>query len=219
MKIFGVLPTAAVVAWMLLVPSDGTAQNATEFEESTPWNVNWGRLDEDEDLSWSLSNSVAGPWEFGGWISAGFTANAHGNRTENGNAPFPLNNVADRPILNQLWLYAEKPVDTEINGFDWGFRIDYLFGADAPDFQADGDQGWDYGWNSSRDYGSAIPELYVEVGSGDLRVLAGYFIGLQGFEANQAVDNFFYSHNYGFGYGVPGTHSGVLTTYHVSDEL
>jgi len=50
-------------------------------------------------------------------------------------------------------------------------------------------------------------------------VLAGYFIGLQGYEANQAVDNFFYSHNYGFGYGVPGTHSGVLATYQIADRL
>lgn len=104
-------------------------------------------------------------------------------------------------------LYTEKPLDTESKYCDLGFRIDYLFGADGPDTQASGDQGWDFGWNTSRDYGSAIPQLYVEVGTENFAMLTGYFIGLQGFEAAQSIENFFYSHNYAFGYGVPGTHA------------
>ena len=195
----------------MLVPCVAMAQQ-------NRWNVNWQSVD-DAQPARLLFDSLSGPLDIGGWGSAGFTANAHGNRTGNGNAPLALNNVADAPVLNQMWLFAEKPLNTDCNRCDWGFRIDYLFGADGPDSQAGGDQAWDFGWNSSRDYGSSIPQLYVEAGSENFQLLAGYFIGLQGFEANQAIDNFFYSHNYAFGYGVPGTHSGVLATYRLSDKL
>lgn len=203
--------------WLHL-PVTAVGQLSTVVDTGTPWNVDYRRLNENVP-TWSLFESVEGPFEIGGWMSAGFTANAHGNRTGNGNAPLPINNVADTPVLNQFWLYAEKPLNMKANCCDWGFRIDYLFGADGPDTQALGDQGWDFGWNSSRDYGSAIPQLYGEVGIHDLVLRLGYAVGLQGFEGNQAVDNFFYSHNYGFGYGVPGTFAGAVVEYQVSEQL
>lgn len=188
-------------------------------ESGSPWNYNYGDLEEREALQWSLFDTTGTPFEAGGWLSAGYTGNGHGNWTGNGNAPLLLNNVADAPVVNQLWFYAEKPLDMELNQFDWGFRFDYLFGTDASDFQAVGDEGWDFGWNTSRDYGSAIPQLYAQMGYHDLSVFAGYGFGLLGFEAGQAVDTFFYSHNYAFGYGVPGTHSGVLAEYVVNDAV
>ena len=100
-----------------------------------PWNVHYER-EGTEAPAWSLSNRLDGPIEIGGWMSGGFTANANGNRTGNGNAPLPLNNVADTPVLNQFWLYAAKPIDLQSKCCDWGFRIAYLFGADAPDKHA-----------------------------------------------------------------------------------
>lgn len=183
-----------------------------------PWNVHYERPTGDAQ-PWSLFNRVNSPFEVGGWMSGGFIANANGNRTGNGNAPLPLNNVADAPVLNQFWLYAAKPLDMEANDCDWGFRVDYVFGTDGPDNQAAGDQGWDFGWNSSRDYGSAIPQLYAEFGLHEAILRVGYKFGLQGYEASQVVDNFFYSHNYAFGYGVPGTFAGAAVTYPVTDRL
>ena len=222
--IFAMSSSVCLRCYILLVglatcaPLLAIGQETIGVDGGGRWNVNWDRIDDHRE-SWSFSDQVDAPMDFGGWVSAGFTANAHGNRTGNGNSPLPLNNVADAPVLSQLWVYAEKPLDTECTCWDWGFRLDYVFGADGPDTQAGGDQGWDFGSNTSRDYGSAIPQLYVEVGTEDFAVLAGYFFGLQGFEATQAVDNFFYSHNYAFGYGVAGTHSGVLATYRLSDAL
>ena len=183
-----------------------------------PWNVHYERSDLDAPTR-SLFDRVDGPIEIGGWLSGGFTANANGNRTGNGNAPLPLNNVADAAVLNQFWLYAAKPLDMDTYDLDWGFRVDYLFGADGPDTQAAGDQGWDFGWETSRDYGSAIPQLYAEFGWHEAILRVGYKFGLQGYEASQAVDNFFYSHNYAFGYGVPGTFAGAAMTYSVTDSL
>jgi len=199
---------------LLLLQTTAVAQNS-----GSPWNVDWNSVENRQVEPSKLFESPDCPLEIGGWVSAGFTTNAHGNRTGNGNAPFPQNYIADTPIMNQFWIYAEKPLDLEHNDFDWGFRVDYLFGTDAQDTQASGDQGWDFGWNTSRDYGSAIPELYLQAGTGELTVIVGNFFGLQGFESVQSVDNFFYSHNYAFGYGVQGTHSGVLATYQLNDEL
>jgi len=209
----------AVVVCALALCAAKISEAQDIIESGSPWNYNYGDLEEREELQWSLFDTTGTPFEVGGWLSAGYTGNAHSNRTGNGNAPLVLNNVADAPVLNQLWIYAEKPLDMEHNEFDWGFRFDYLFGADAPDFQAVGDEGWDFGWNSSRDYGSAIPQLYAQMGYHDLSVFAGYGFGLLGFETGQAVDTFFYSHNYAFGYGVPGTHSGVLAEYAVNDAV
>ncbi len=213
------LAVLVAIGWTTLTSPPAACQDAPRVDTGSPWNVNWERIDDDDTLSWSLTDQRGGPLVVGGWISAGFTANAHGNRTGTGNAPLPENMVADAPVLNQSWVYLEKPLDLENHCIDWGFRVDYLFGTDGPGNQAAGDQGWDFGWNSSRDYGSAIPQLYAEVGFRDAIVRAGYFFGLLGFESAPAVDNFFYSNNYGYGYGVPGTFAGVTVEYELSDQL
>ena len=211
---------ASLYLWLMAaccLPAQTTVGQSS-VDTGMPWNVHYERPVVDAP-AWSLFNCEDSPVQVGGWLSAGFTANAHGNRTGHGNAPLPLNNVADTFVLNQFWLYASKPLDMETNDCDWGFRVDYVFGADGPDVQAAGDQGWDFGWNSSRDYGSAIPQLYAEVGWYDAILRVGYKFGLQGYEASQAVDSFFYSHNYAFGYGVPGTFAGAAITYSVTEQL
>jgi hypothetical protein len=93
-----------------------------------------------------------------------------------------------------------------------------LFGTDGPGSQALGDQAWDFGWDTSRDYGSAIPQLYAQFGNEEFSVQAGYFWGLQGYESTDAPECFFYTHSYGFGFGVPNAHSGVLATYAPDEE-
>ena len=172
-----------------------------------------------EPETWSLLDCSHSPWEWGGWMNAGFTSNAHGNRSGTGNDPLANNKVSDTPVMNQLWFYAEKAADTEAYGVDWGFRVDYLFGVDGPDQQTYGDQGWDFGWNTSRDYGSAIPQLYADLGVHDWTFRVGHAIAWQGYEANQAVDNFFYTYNYAFGYGTSATFTGAAIKYQYSDDL
>lgn len=156
--------------------------------------------------------------DFGGWMSGGLTLNGDGNRSGNGNAPYGYNNVSDGAVLNQLWLFGEKPIDEDA-GFDWGFRIDYLFGTDGPDNQAFADQSWDFGWDSSRDYGSAIPQCYGDLKINDLTVRVGYFLTPIGWENVPTTQNFFYSHSYTFYYSEPNTHSGVLATYDLNDRI
>ncbi len=157
--------------------------------------------------------------DIGGWVSAGMFVNAHGNSGVDGNGPLGFNNTSDGFLMHQLWLHAERVAETGGYGTDWGFRVDYVFGADGPDTQAFGDGGWDSGWNSSRDYGSAIPQFYAELAINDLRIKMGHFYTNIGWEVVPAPDNFFYSHAYTMFYGEPFTHTGFLAEMPLTDAI
>ncbi len=145
-----------------------------------------------------------GNYKMAGWVQMGFHSRA--------NALF--NTYPDNYQLQQAWLYFEKELDTSC-GFDIGGRIDYVYGTDGQNTQAFGTnpRGWDNPWDNGGQYGSAIPQLYVEAGYGDLSVKAGHFYTIIGHEVVQATGNFFYSHAYTFNNSEPFTHSGVLATY------
>ena len=159
---------------------------------------------------WTLFDETCSGIKVGGWVSVGGYANAHGNAD---NGPLGFNNIGDGFTLNQLWGFIDKTVDTGGHGWDFGGRIDYVFGADGQDTQAFGDTGWDNGWDSSSQYGSALPQLYGEIGYNDWTVKVGKFYTTIGYEVVPAPDNFFYSHAYTMYYGEPFTHTGALASY------
>ncbi len=162
---------------------------------------------------WLLSRSGI---VVGGWLTGGIMANAYGDAS---NGPLSLNSLGDGFNAHQLWIYGQRKADTGGQGFDWGFRVDYMFGVDGPDTQAFGDQSWDYNWNSSRDYGSAIPQLYAEIAINNWTLKGGRFYTPMGYEVVPAPNNFFYSHSYAFGYGEPFTHTGVVLDYRFGPRL
>jgi len=177
---------------------------------------------------WCCCGKLEDPWtlpkgpvaqcmglDYGGWMSAGMFGNAHGASTNGNNAAF---NDLTGFNVHQLWFYGEKAVDTSKYGVGWGGRVDFLYGVDAPDTTAFGDGGWDTSWTASGDYGWAMPQLYLELGVGDLRVKAGHFYTIIGYEVVQAPDNFFYSHALTMYYAEPFTHTGFLAQYPLCDE-
>ena len=187
-----------------------------------------GRGCGEKKCRWCCDGKLETPWTLplpgalkdrnitiGGWISGGVYANAYGDES---NGPLGFRNLATGSA-DQLYIFGERKINTKDAVFDWGYRADYIFGLDGPDTQAFGDQGWDYGWNSSRDYGSAIPQAYVEVGFNDLSVKAGRFFTPMGFEVGPATGRFFYSTSYHIYYAEPFTHTGVLGTYKMTDKL
>ncbi len=154
--------------------------------------------------------------DWGGWLSSGIHANAWG-AAENG--PLGSKSIGNGYTVGQLWGFAEKAVDTEGGGWDLGGRVDYMFGTEASAIQAFGDGSWDARWNTSADYGSAMPQLYAEVGYGDVRVKAGRFLTPIGCEAIEDPLNFFPSNSYSYFYAEPGTHTGLLGSWEASDTL
>ena len=188
------------------------------------------QADNDEPACrWCQCGKLADPWTLpqpeylkdrnitvGGWLSGGIYGNQYGAPS---NGPVGLRNVGDGFTMDQVWFYAERKTDTKGCGWDFGGRVDYLFGTDAPDTQAFGDRSWDYGWNTSRDYGSAMPQLYGEVAYNDVKVKIGHFYTPIGYEVVQAPGNFFYSHSYSHTFGEPFTHTGALASYQPNDKV
>ncbi len=159
---------------------------------------------------WTLCGDCDNGYSLGGWLQMGYF-----NKANN------IFNTYDNNLqFQQVWLYAEKALDTEC-GFDYGGRIDYLYGTDAPNTQAFGTDpiGWDNPWDNGSQYGNAIPQLYGEVGYGDFSVKAGHFYTIIGYEVVQATGNFFYSHVYTFNNSEPFTHTGVLGQYQPNDDV
>jgi hypothetical protein len=184
---------------------------------------------EEKPCRWCRCGKLADPWTLpqpnalkqhditvGGWLEGGFYGNQYGTPS---NGPIGLRNVGDGFTADQLWIFAERKTDTKGCGWDLGGRVDYLFGADGPDTQAFGNRTWDYGWNSSRDDGSAIPQLYGEVAYNDLKVKMGHFYTPIGYEVVQAPGNFFYSHSYSHTFGQPFTHTGALASYQPNEKV
>lgn len=145
----------------------------------------------------------------GGWTQLGYHTY---------NTPFNFNQHKHKVNLQQQWLYAEKVADGSC-GLGWGARLDYLYGVDAQDTQAFGTQqsGWDNPWDNGV-YGHALPQAYVEAAYGDWSVKAGHFFTTIGYEVVAATGNFFYSHSYTMYNSEPFTHTGVLSTYAVSED-
>ncbi|MBM4202267.1 MAG: hypothetical protein FJ189_13420, partial [Gammaproteobacteria bacterium] len=160
----------------------------------------------------------------GGWVNAGITVNDL-SPSNNFNGPVTFGSRNGEPMLNQLYLYLQRPVQVQGETWDFGGRADFLYGTDAIYTQTYGSPfgTWDYylarGCNaqnedcSIRFYSAAVPQAYLSVsapiGNG-LQIRLGHFYTPFGYEAVMAPDNFFYSHAYTMQYGEPFTHTGVL---------
>lgn len=169
----------------------------------------------------------------GGWINAGATFNP--NFPGNGyNGPVTFADRANRFQLNQFNIFIQRTVLTEGKSFDIGGRFDFMFGTDAiytqafgiPPFDVNSGQplnrgNWDLDLccSSTRTYGIALPQAYVEayipVGNG-LNLKIGHFYSPTGYETVPAPDNFFYTHAYTFNNGEPFTHTGLMGNYPVN---
>ena len=131
-------------------------------------------------------------------------------------------NDRNLPQFNQFYLVTERKIDTEKNCWDFGGRIDFLYGTDYIYGQSVGLETHPDGsrkWNAGIDYGLIMPQAYVEVGHGDLSLKLGHFYGIIGYESLMATSNFFYSQNYCVRYAEDTAYTGGLFTWKKSDEL
>ncbi|KIO48455.1 porin [Nitrosospira sp. NpAV] len=187
------------------------------------------------------ANSLKNLWkdsgmEFGGWINGGATYNAN-NPSDGFNGAVTFADRANRFQLNQLNLFVQRAVPSEGTTWDIGGRFDFLFGTDAIYAQAFGISAFDENtgepsnrgnWdlnlccNSTRTYGIALPQAYLEayvpVGNG-LNIKAGHFYTPLGYETVPAPDNFFYTRAYILNSGEPFTHTGLMGNYTVNANL
>jgi Putative beta-barrel porin-2, OmpL-like. bbp2 len=162
---------------------------------------------------WTLSSLFGDDPCFvvGGWFQAGYHAKSDGI----------FNTYPNHFQLHQGYVYVERVADGS-NGLGFGGRMDAVYGTDAQNTQAFGNNPgrWDYlnGWDHGV-YGWAMPQLYAEVAYHDLSVKVGHFYTLLGYQVVPATGNFFYSIPWTFNFSEAFTHTGALATYNASDNV
>jgi hypothetical protein len=125
--------------------------------------------------------------------------------------------------FNQLNLTVERPVDVTRGEFDVGFRFENLWGGDARFLHSNGlfdHHGFPLAGNAADNQGPDeqydLSQLYVDfaipVGNG-LRIRAGKFITLGGYEVVNPTGRPLYSPGWIFNYTLPFAQTGVLATY------
>ena len=147
----------------------------------------------------------------GGWFQTGYHSY---NTGQFNNRPYNFD-------VHQAWLWIERTADNDGYGFDWGFRVDGVYGTDGPDTQAFGNNSgvFDEDWDRGGFHGWAIPQAYLQAQYNDWEVIIGHFFTLVGYEVVTAPDNFFYSHSFTMYNSEPFTHTGVLSTYNGIERL
>jgi len=159
-------------------------------------------------------------WRIFGWIENSFTGNANG-RGNGLNFGVNPNFKANQWMGNQYYLVFEKPLKQN-DTFNWGARIDNLFGND---WQFNYMQGFlNRVFKPGSFTGYDIAQFYAEVHlpiltQGGFDVKAGRWYTLAGYEVVPATGRPLLSVPYMFNYGQPFTHMGVVTTWHVTDKF
>lgn len=161
-----------------------------------------------------------------GWISQGITVNTD-SPADRFNGPQTFNDRSNEYQMNQLYLVMERPVDSTLCRWDFGGRVDLLYGTDYFFVEANSLETRDDGsprWNSGNGprgtgaslYGLAMPQLYAELaapwGAG-LTMKIGHFYSILGYETAMDPVNFFYSRSYMRQYAEPFTETGFLLNY------
>ncbi len=151
-----------------------------------------------------------------GHVEAGITGNF--DTPSNGlNFGYLFTDRANTPLLNQLMLTAERPLDPKATGYDFGFKLQAMYGSDARYTHSfnelDRVIGGRYQVDIVEANGVAHLPLLTE---GGIDAKIGEFPSPMSAEVIDATGNALYSHSYIFNFGVPFKHTGFLTTTHLT---
>ncbi len=158
--------------------------------------------------------------KFYGHAEVSFTANTN-SPSDGHNFGRLFDDHSNQPLLNQFVYTAEQTLDPAAKGFDWGFKLQGMFGSDARFIHSLGllDR-------SSKDlFQPDIVEAYLNLHfaaastAGGVDVKVGKFVTLEGEEVIDSTGNIFFSHSYIFNFGIPFNHTGVLATIHATKDI
>src|SRR5262245_30239697 len=147
-------------------------------------------------------------FKISGWIDSGITFNP-GTPDDNQNFGRFFDDRANEPLLNQMVVNLERTLAPQPGQFDWGFKLQFMYGSDARFIHGLG----------LLDHAAAtsivqpdIVEAYLNlhfpiVTDGGLDLKLGKWITLEGAETIDPRTNFFYSHTYIFNFGIPFDHT------------
>jgi hypothetical protein len=127
---------------------------------------------------------------------------------------------ANQVQLNQALITLQRPTDPKATGYDFGFKLQALYGTDARYTQFMGE----FNSTFASRYQLAIIEANVDahlpwLTPGGIDAKLGQFASPLGFETIDPSTNPFYTHSYMFNFGVPFGQTGLLTVTHATPML
>ena len=199
--------TTAVGAFAAM-PADTQAQSepapAVAAAEAAPW------------APPATLSEWASTLKFSGAVDAGIVGNPQS--PDNGvNYGQLFTDKANRPILNQLLLTLERDTDPKATDYDFGFKLQGLYGSDARIVHSLGLFDHLIHDRNQLDLVEANVTVHTPwLSEGGLDIKAGLYPTPLGFELIDPKTNPFYSHSYIFNYGLPYKHLGALATWHAT---
>lgn len=216
--------TATGVVTLLLAASAAYAQtnpvqNTPPVQTGMPGNA---ATSSPADKPWAPAASFS-EWadsiKFTGQVDAGIVGNP---QDPNNGVNFGqlFTDKANRPILNQLLLTLERDTDPKATSYDYGFKLQGLYGSDARIVHSLGL--FDHAIHDRNQFDVVEANITVHTPwlfEGGIDFKAGLYPTPLGFELIDPKTNPFYSHSYIFNYGLPYKHLGLLSTAHVTSVL
>src|SRR6266481_6379669 len=159
-------------------------------------------------------------FKISGWIDGGVTFNPASPQS-NQNFGRLFDDRANEPLLNQVVINLERALAPQPGQFDWGFKLQFMYGSDARFIHS---LGLISDTASTSILQPDLVETYLNlhfpvITDGGLDLKLGKFVTLEGAETIDPRTNFFYSHTYVFTFGIPFNHTGALATFHATKWL
>jgi hypothetical protein len=165
--------------------------------------------------------AVAAPPEFTVWaqLEAGITANPNLGYGQT-NVGHLFTDKSNQPVLNQLLVTAEKPLNTSATDYALGYRIQGMFGTDARYTHFLGELDTDIKERTQLDIVEAWAFLHTPwLTEKGMDIKVGQFVTYLGAEVIDPSGNYLYSKSYIFNFGLPLKHTGFMTITHVNEIL
>src|ERR1700736_6553404 len=154
-----------------------------------------------------------------GWIEGGITGNPN-SPVDNHNSGHLFTDRANEPLLNQVVITAERTLDSNATGFDWGFKFQFMYGSDARSIHSLGLLDLATNDRVQPDIVEAYANLHLPIlTAGGLDLKVGKFVTLEGAETIDPRTNVFYSHSYIFNFGIPFNNTGAQAVLHATKWL
>ncbi|PYK93753.1 MAG: porin [Verrucomicrobia bacterium] len=158
-------------------------------------------------------------FKISGWIDSGITFNPDSPQS-NQNFGRLFDDRADEPLLNQVVINFERTLVPQPGEFDWGFKLQFMYGSDARFIHSLGL----FDRTAHEILQPDLVEAYLNlhfpaITEGGVDLKLGKFVTLEGAETIDPRANPFYSHSYIFNFGIPFNHTGALATWHATPQL
>ena len=130
MKLFRLLASASVVAAYALSSGLCYAQQAAPAPSPAVVNASDGKESKEAKKVVEQPKPPEPRFKIYGWVEGGITGNPD-SPTDNHNFGHLFTDRSNEPLLNQLSVVAERALDPNATGFDWGFKAWFMYGSDA----------------------------------------------------------------------------------------